>query len=215
MKSSSRSIAALKVLLDLALFAIGLASLIIAFSIVSNWFSEKPQIAIHFSTPIDRLNLNEPEVTTRAGHPVKLALTSQSRATVYFPPESFPVPKWYYPLLAALFALVFGYCAWIIQLLRQVVKSLGQGRPMIAENARRMRTVGLLILFGALLRIVEIAVSSHIADRHLVAEHINFATRISFDFATVVTLGAGLLLIAFAEVFRVGAALQDEQALTV
>lgn len=103
----------------------------------------------------------------------------------------------------------------VIRLLRGLISSLESGEPFLLENARRLRLLGFLFVFAVIARVVGVAVSSAWVDQHMVAEGLNFSTRIGIDLTGVALGIAGLLMIAFSEVFRLGAEMQVERSLTI
>ncbi len=117
-------------------------------------------------------------------------------------------------VLAVLVVVVIaaGLLLVVLSQLRALVAGLRAGRPFGANAARRVTVVGAVMIVGELLRAGVICASSWWAARHRsvagVRLHVGLPLRVE-------VLAAGVLLVIFAEVFRLGALMQDEQDLTI
>ncbi len=108
---------------------------------------------------------------------------------------------------------------WItaIAMLRQIVGTLGAGKPFQAANIGRIRVAGWAVigvaLFEPLWEFVTIACIRLVVTLHGVSPFppLPFV----LESLPVGTLLAGVIVLAVAEVFRLGVALEDEQALTI
>jgi hypothetical protein len=99
-----------------------------------------------------------------------------------------------------------------VWLLRLVLKSVLEGEPFAAANARRLRLMGLLILAGSLvLPILEYAGGAVVLSR-VALEGIELSPL--FDLSKDRILG-GLLILVLATVFDRGARLEQDQSLTI
>jgi Protein of unknown function (DUF2975) len=96
--------------------------------------------------------------------------------------------------------------------LRRIFQRVRDGAPFDAQNALRLRTVGLLLLAAGVYDVVMELVASSAVRRGLVTGDVTVARGIHVD-ATMFFVALGL--VALAEVFRRGAELEDEQALVV
>ena len=99
----------------------------------------------------------------------------------------------------------FGVLIWILWHVRQVLASLVARKPLTLVNARRFRSVGLLILFVALLSPLERALGYIQAQQLflLLPPRGFFAAYV--DHIEVTRLFQGLFVILMAEVMRLGA----------
>jgi hypothetical protein len=75
----------------------------------------------------------------------------------------------------AVVVLMFGYVLWIVTQLRHVFRSLSHGLPFLLENARRIRWVGLAVIFGELGRAAIVYFWSYYTSMHFVADGLRFA----------------------------------------
>jgi hypothetical protein len=112
----------------------------------------------------------------------------------------------------AVLVLMFGYLFWIVTQLRYVFRSLSQGLPFILANARRIRWVGLAVIFGEIGRAAIVYFWSYYTSLHFTADGLHFAA--SADMSPI-TIVSGLAILVIAEVFQEGARLQEDQSLTI
>jgi hypothetical protein len=112
----------------------------------------------------------------------------------------------------AVVALMLGYVLWIVTQLRYVFRSLSRGLPFDPANARRVRQVGLAVIFGELGRAAIIYYWSYYTSSHFVADGLRFVPSIDMNPITIV---GGLAILIIAEVFREGARMQEDQSLTI
>ena len=96
----------------------------------------------------------------------------------------------------------FGVALYVVERLLELLKTLRFGSPFVKENAVRFRNVGVALLFGELSKIV-IGVLAMIFDADVDA---------GLDLMIFIAIAAVFVL---AEVFREGAAMKEEQDLTV
>lgn len=112
----------------------------------------------------------------------------------------------------AVIVLMFGYLLWIVTQLRYVFRSLSQGLPFVLANARRIRWVGLAVIFGEFGRAAIVYFWSYYTSLHFTADGLRFAASVDMNPITIV---GGLAILVIAEVFRAGAQLQEDQSLTI
>lgn len=108
--------------------------------------------------------------------------------------------------------LIFGYLLWILTQLRYVFRSLSQGLPFVLENARRIRWVGLAVIFGELGRSAIVYFWSYYASLHFTADRLRFAASLDLNPFTIVS---GLAILVIAQVFEEGARLEEDRSLTI
>ena len=79
----------------------------------------------------------------------------------------FPVRKGaFFSASVAVVVLMFGYLLWMVTQLRYVFRSLSRRLPFVAENARRIRWVGLAVIFGELGRAAIVYFWSYYTSLH-------------------------------------------------
>lgn len=101
---------------------------------------------------------------------------------------------------------------WVLGQLRAVFRSLRAGQPFTAANARRVRSIGVAVIAGALAQTLLSFFNHHFVSRHFAAPGLRFDVAPEINLAAVL---AGLVILVIAEVFRLGARLEEEQSLTV
>ncbi len=118
---------------------------------------------------------------------------------------------WAHYLLMGAAGVVMLYVVWQ---LRQLLASIRRGFPFGRSNARRLRNIGLVIVLADLLGTgCRYAVGSAILDRATIT---GLTLRPLFDQDSFLGyLLLGLVILIIAEVFRQGAALAEDQSLTV
>ena len=125
----------------------------------------------------------------------------------------FPVRKGaFFSASVAVVVLMFGYLLWMVTQLRYVFRSLSRRLPFVAENARRIRWVGLAVIFGELGRAAIVYFWSYYTSLHFTVRGLRFAASADMNPITIVS---GLAILVIAEVFQQGARLQEDQALTI
>jgi hypothetical protein len=118
-------------------------------------------------------------------------------------------------VLAGFLALGFvklGFALAVIHQLKRIFRTLHAGLIFKDENARRIRTIGLITLGGAIANtLASYFIGSFIAaDLGIVGANVSPILHLNIE-----GLFAGFVLIVLAEIFRHGTALQAEQDLTV
>jgi hypothetical protein len=125
----------------------------------------------------------------------------------------FPVRKGaFFSGTVAVVVLMFGYLLWMVTQLRYVFRCLSKRLPFVAENARRIRWVGLAVIFGEIGRAAIVYFWSYYTSLHFTLSGLRFAASADMNPITIVS---GLAILAIAEVFREGVRLQEDQSLTI
>jgi hypothetical protein len=117
-------------------------------------------------------------------------------------------------LVAPFIALALGLCLalWVLGQLRAIFRTLRDGRPFVPANAVRIRRIAFVLIGVELVRFgVEAAFNQAWAARTAGA---------GLHFTVIPSLSGyafvqGLILLAVAEVFRAGTALEADQSLTI
>lgn len=135
---------------------------------------------------------------------------SQVRATASVPmsavPAGFLALAWL--ALAVLSALVLLF----LYHLRRLFQQVRRGAPFDPVNATRLRWMGILLLAGVVWKLVTNVWLSLTISRMLEGPGDRLGTGLDLNVPLILV---ALVLIALAEIFRRGAALEDEQALVV
>lgn len=105
----------------------------------------------------------------------------------------------------------------IIQQLRRVFASLTSGQPFLRTNARRLRIIGWVMIVAILFEYALIwAAASAMRSTLTLAGHTpTVPIEFIIDGIHPERLFVGVTVLVLAEIFRVGAGLQEEQSLTV
>lgn len=122
------------------------------------------------------------------------------------------VPWWLFALLWVHMAAGCALLLPALRHLRRIFRRVRDGAPFDAENAVRLRTVGLLLLALALLNGVAEFVTSQVVRGGLESAAITVRSGVHVDGSLVIF---GLVLMALAEIFRRGAQLEHEQSLVI
>ena len=126
---------------------------------------------------------------------------------------TFPPPSGTFLTLSA-FTLVaaLALVLWVVTELRNLFRSLREGRPFVSANAKRIRHVGYAVMLAEAGRVAAGFVFGHYAVSHFAAEGVQFLTRPEVN---VLLLVEGIMIVVISEVFRVGTRLEEDQAFTV
>jgi len=111
-------------------------------------------------------------------------------------------------LLIGLLALLL----WALSQLRAVLCTLRDGKPFTPANALRIRRIAWLAIVGELVRAAVVFFENRYAVTHFVSEGLHFSARPEVNVFAIVN---GLIILVVAEVFRIGARLDEDQSLTV
>ena len=113
-------------------------------------------------------------------------------------------------LVFAFFML--GFATAIVYQLRRIFANLKAGQPFIPENARRIRAIGLLVILACLVQSFLGFGLGTILAKNLAIEGVTIRPQLNFGLDGFLI---GLVILVLAEVFRYGAALQEDRDLTV
>ncbi|MFZ1993495.1 MAG: DUF2975 domain-containing protein [Solirubrobacteraceae bacterium] len=109
-------------------------------------------------------------------------------------------------------AVGLGLVLLVLRQLRALVAEAVAGSPFGARSAGRVRLIGAAIIVAELTRALVVLVGSLWAKAHI---HIPGAGFRAVFPVQITGLGAGVLVVMLAEVFRIGAVLQRDHDLTV
>jgi hypothetical protein len=147
-------------------------------------------------------------VDTLAGSDVRQAVIVDARGELRLQTTSWPLQ--FLPNVGMLIALWLA--VYVTYQLRGILRRVKAGNPFAVANVRSLRIVGsLLVALGLLGPVLEYAVVRTLLD-HLTLGGMELTAPL--DFQTDVAL-SGLLVLVLAGVFRHGADLERDQALTV
>lgn len=168
---------------------------------------DNPDWVIGLTVPVTSID-EDATVVTRWGD-ARLELADM-RGSLRLPVGTLP---W------SLFALLWTYVAAAVALmlmflhhLRRVLQRVRGGAPFDASNAVRLRWLGLLALAFAVVTGVSEFVTAMAVRRGLISERVEVPLGLSVDGSVVFF---GLVLLVLAEIFRRGAELEEEHALTL
>ncbi|HSJ24890.1 MAG TPA: DUF2975 domain-containing protein [Longimicrobiales bacterium] len=122
------------------------------------------------------------------------------------------LPWWLFGMLWLYVAVMAALMLSFLHHLCRIFQRVREGAPFEATNAHRLRLLGLIALAFALLEGVAAFVTSMAVRGSVIGDAIRVTTGLPIDGSV---LFFGLVLLALAEVFRRGAELEEEQALTV
>jgi Protein of unknown function (DUF2975) len=128
--------------------------------------------------------------------------------TLRFPPPSGMVLT----TTALLVVLGLAIGLWVLVQLRAVFRTLRDGRPFVAANARRIRWIGYAVILGEVVRSLVLFGGNAYARTHFAADALRFDAWPSIDVFAIIH---GLIILVVAEVFRAGARLDEDQSLTI
>ena len=155
-----------------------------------------PPVAMQLDAPI------------QGAHGETNAHFARLRGNLRFPAR----PGVFLTVSVAVVFLMLAYLLGIVAELREVFRSLRQGRPFSMANAYRIRRLGFAVLFGELGRAAVVYCWSDYTSRYFVADVLRFPASMDLNLFTLV---GGLTVLVLAEVFRQGARLQEEQSLAI
>ena len=107
---------------------------------------------------------------------------------------------------------MLGFVTAVVYQLRKIFANLKAGQPFIPENARRIRAIGLLVILACLVQSFLGFGLGTILAKNLAIEGVTIRPQLNFGLDGFLI---GLAILVLAEVFRYGAALQEDRDLTV
>jgi len=113
---------------------------------------------------------------------------------------------------AAYIAAGFGILMVVLYQLRNIMATLAAGSPFVAANAGRIRFIGWTVIAGHLLQGFIEFIGQVVVKASFQATGITFGWTYHMS---VQTLFWGFVILALAEVFRLGVELREDQSLTV
>ncbi len=212
MKKRSRSLTLLKFILGATWWG-GLAvSALLLVLIAAALFNPDEGLSIDiigYASDVDGSALS---VVTRDGVPGEVEFENNVRLKITLPDEHWESRVGLIVLAGIGLFLVMGLFLYLVRQLRAILWSVDAGDPFIAENAVRLRVVGILILLGGFVgSLSEFAMSGY-ADVVLRPEGFNLNGHLHFNMSALIS---GLCIIVLSEVFRHGTKMREEQELTV
>ena len=155
-------------------------------------------------------NLPDPATTVQTTWGPALFVVREVRGRLQFPVGLLP-----WRLFAVLWvhvAVVLGLTLLSLHHLRQIFRRVQDGAPFDADNALRMRTLGLLLLALAVFNGIATLVTTLALRAELSGGPVSVASGLHFNLPLVF---AALVLVVLAEIFRRGSELEREQALVI
>jgi hypothetical protein len=150
------------------------------------------------------------EATVRTAWGAARLVVDEARADLHLPIAT--LPWWLVAVLWTHAAVAIVLVLLCLHHLRRIFQRVRDGSPFDAQNALRLRWLGLLLLALALFKgFAELATALAVKNR-LLGGDVVVVTGLRVD-APVVFIA--LVLVALAEIFRRGAELEDEQALVI
>jgi len=106
----------------------------------------------------------------------------------------------------------FSVLVVVIYQLRKIFRSLAGGTPFSLENASRIRLIGLFVIFGELAESLVVFACQLYVKSAFLTSGLEIKAGVDLEISAIF---AGLVLLVIAEVFRLGAELQEDRELTV
>jgi hypothetical protein len=182
---------------------LGLASVPL-FTDLSHVDNVEMSIPVSFSVETGTLRLATP-APSNANADIRDAHGS---GTLRFPPPSGIV----FTTTALLVALCLAIGLWVLAQLRAVFRTLRDGRPFVAVNAMRIRWIGYAVILWEVVQSLVLFSGNAYARTHFAADALRFDAWPRIDVFAIIH---GLIILVIAEVFRVGARLDEDQSLTI
>ena len=174
--------------------------------VVSPWMrlggSGKIDIPVSFDVDTRAVQVSAPALGVGA------AEIQHVRGSMSFPPPSRASVAG--PM--ALVAVMLAFILWALSQLIAVFRTLRDRQPFVPDNAIRIRRIGYAVIAGELARAVLVFSANTYAMTHFSADGLRFDARPDLNLFAIVH---GLIILAIAEVFRVGTRLNEDQSLTI
>jgi hypothetical protein len=111
-----------------------------------------------------------------------------------------------------LLVIVFG-SGWItVNNLWRMMHAVTKGTPFVRENARRLRDIGLVFMAAEVLCSITMFFVQNWMAANFTLDNIRLKTSFYMDWSSIIF---GLVTLVFAEIFRRGTTLEEDQSLTV
>ncbi|MDC0480537.1 DUF2975 domain-containing protein [Candidatus Marinimicrobia bacterium] len=107
---------------------------------------------------------------------------------------------------------MFGVVIWVLFLLRQIVRTVGEGHPFIPDNGKRLRWIGLSILAVTFFDFIHDILLNLFITPRLTFESIVTESTLSLS---IEDLLSAMVIIVIGEAFRIGAEMKKEQDLMI
>lgn len=211
MNEKPLSLRLLKLLLALwwwGLLIGGIAGLILLFAASS---SDAEFSFIGYASEIDTSALTAKD---RYGSEIAVSFEGPAKVRLQLPNEAGQMQLTAGHKLISLALVLPFYLAsvYFLKQLRDIVRTIDHGDPFAVENATRVRTIGMIVLGYVFIEcLVRLAMSGY-ADSMIIARGFNLNGRIEINWALLMV---GISVIVLSEVFRHGAKMREEQALTI
>ena len=173
---------------------------------ISPWIhlgdSGRIDIPVSFDVDTRAVHVSAPELGVGA------AEIQHVRGSMSFPPPS----RASVTGLMAVVAVMLAFVLWVLSQLNAVFRSLRDRQPFVPDNVVRIRRIGYAVIAGELARAVLVFSANSYAMTHFSADGLRFDARPDLNLLAIVH---GLIILAIAEVFRVGTRLNEDQSLTI
>ncbi|MDP4091854.1 MAG: DUF2975 domain-containing protein [Bacillota bacterium] len=120
--------------------------------------------------------------------------------------------KTFVAITLSLAEMITGIALIIVYQLRMIFKTLVKETPFTQENAKRIRLIGIVLIFGTVFAAILDLIMGNFYMQHVKIPDADITTKFSIDFGSVLI---ACVIIILSEVFRRGAKLQEEHDLTV
>ncbi len=182
--------------------ALALTTCIVAMSPWVDPGDAKIDIPVSFDVDIRAVQVSAPALGVSA------AEIQHVRGSMSFPPPSRASVTG--PM--AFVAVMLAFILWVLSQLIAVFRSLRDRQPFVPDNFIRIRRIGYAVIAGELARAVLVFSANSYAMTHFSADGLRFDARPDVNLLAIVH---GLIILAIAEVFRVGTRLNEDQSLTI
>lgn len=158
------------------------------------------------------LDASSLSAVTQEGLLASVEFREPVRLKISMPPEHWETRRGTIVIGAFAVVAMLGLFLYFLRLLRQIVLSLEEGNPFVSQNAKRLRIMGALMIVGGFAKTISEFAMSGYADTVLRPGGFSLDGHLGLDFTSLIV---GLSVIVLSEVFRIGAAMREEQELTV
>jgi hypothetical protein len=201
-------------LLNVALGIFALGSFLVVVVLIFSPFVSKP-LEVDASWLVVGTNMAIPEsfnvdIPVRAPSlGVQNAQIQKARGSLRFPVQEGGA---FFVTNAILLLVMFGLALFLVIQLREVFRSLREGRPFVPANATRLRWIAGGVIAGEFIRAAVVFFENYYAMTHFSAQGLRFEIRPDFNLSAIVL---GLIILVISEVFRAGTQLDEDRAMTI